>query len=111
MTITRLSPDFAVAPQLDPDDLAAVAALGFRALVNNRPDGEEPGQPSSETLAAEAARLGLPYRHIPLGQGDDPIAQARKLGELLREIEGPVLAFCRSGTRSAHLWNLSRQLD
>jgi sulfide:quinone oxidoreductase len=103
----QITPAFAVAGQLRPEDLPGIAAKGFRTIVNNRPDGEEPGQPSSDTLAAEARRLGLAWRDLPLVPGQFSDEQARALAQTLDELQGPVLAFCRSGRRSAALWALA----
>lgn len=107
MQTNPLSPDFAVGPQIDPSALAAIAAQGFRGIVNNRPDDEEPGQPASADIAAEAARLGLAYRYIPVGEGlaIEPATEA--LRTFLGEADGPVFAFCRTGNRSAKLWALA----
>lgn len=110
MAITRLSPSFAVSPQIRPEDLAGIARAGFRAIVNNRPDGEEPGQPTSSQLEAEANRLGLRYRHIPIAHGEIREDDARALNDVLEGEEGPTLGFCRSGARSSNLWKLARQL-
>jgi len=109
MEIARLSPDFAVGPQIRPEDLAGVAAAGFRAVVNNRPDGEEPGQPAAAEIEAEAARLGLAYRFIPVAHGLPVEVAARELAAFLDAADGPVFAFCRSGSRSAQLWSLARR--
>ena len=111
MEITHLSPQFAVAPQLHVEDLAEAVARGFRGIVNNRPDGEAPDQPESGALAAEAQRLGLAYRHIPIVPGEITEEDARALLQFLSERSGPVLAFCRTGTRSRRLWDLGRQLS
>lgn len=105
--LRRIAPGLAVAGQLHADELAGVAAQGFRTIVNNRPDGEEPGQPSSEDLAAEARRLGLAYRAVPIMPGEISDEQARAVARALDELPGPVLAFCRSGRRSAASWALA----
>ena len=94
-----------VAPQIQPDDVAAAAAAGVRTIVNNRPDGEEPLQPASHEIADAARRAGLGYVHIPV-QGSFSEAQVNRMAEALED--GPVLAFCRSGTRSTYLWALAR---
>jgi uncharacterized protein (TIGR01244 family) len=100
----RLDETTFVAPrQLFPADLPAAA--GIRLIVNNRPDGEEPGQPSSAEIEAAARAAGLGYRHIPVAGGLE-VAQVEAMAEALEE--GPVLAFCRSGTRSTGLWALAR---
>ena len=106
--VRRITPAFAVAGQLDTADLPAVAAQGFRTIVNNRPDAEEAGQPTSDALAAEARRLGLAYRHVPVVPGPVPNERVRALAQSLEELPGPVLAFCRSGRRSATLWALAK---
>jgi uncharacterized protein (TIGR01244 family) len=96
-----------VAGQIAPGDLPAIAAAGVTLIVNNRPDGEEQGQPASAEVEAAARAAGLDYRHIPIAggfNGDDVLAMA----EALDAAEGKVLAFCRSGTRSTFLWALAR---
>ena len=108
MSIARLSPQFWVSPQVGPEELARIAASGVRAIVNNRPDGEAPDQPASLDLEAEAKRLGLAYTHIPIVPGQIDALQVRALERFLAETEGPVLAFCRTGTRSASLWALAQ---
>ena len=108
MSIARLSPQFSVSSQLGVEDLAGLAASGFRAIVNNRPDGEESDQPASAALAAEAQRLGLAYAHIPIVQAQIDDAQVRALARFLAGVDGPALGFCRTGTRSARLWSLAQ---
>lgn len=108
MTIARLSPTFSVAPQIRREDLAGIAAAGFRAVVNNRPDGEAPDQPTSLTLEAEAKKLGLAYAHIPIVPAQMDDASARALERFLGDVGGPVVGFCRTGTRSASLWALAQ---
>lgn len=108
MSITWIAPDYAVSPQLRPGDLPEIAAAGYYAIVNNRPDGEAPDQPSSEAIESAARQLGLDYAHIPVVPGQPTDEAARRLDRFLREAEGPVLAFCRSGSRSLQLWKLAR---
>lgn len=102
--IIPLTPHFAVASQLEPGHMEELRALGFTALVNNRPDGEAAGQPPASTIAAAARAAGLVCLDLPIGaQGIGP-DQARALATALEQSAGPMLAFCRSGTRSAALW-------
>ena len=108
MKVSQLSPGFSASPQIAPEDLPAIAAAGFRAIVNNRPDGEAPDQPRSDQLEAEARRLGLDYAHIPIAPGQFEQARVQRLRDFLRRAQGPVLAFCRTGTRSAQLWALEQ---
>ena len=108
MMFRSLSPDFAVAPQITLDDAAAAAAHGFQAIVNNRPDGEDPASPQGAAIAAAAAELGLAYTAIPVTQAGFSAAQLDALDAAVAGADGPVLAYCRSGTRSANLWALAR---
>jgi sulfide:quinone oxidoreductase len=108
MSIARLSPTFSVSPQLGLEELAPIAAAGFRAIVNNRPDDEAPDQPKSLALEAEAKRLGLAYAYIPIVPGQMDEKQVRSLEHFLAEVDGPVLGFCRTGLRAASLWALVR---
>ncbi len=76
-------------------------------IVNNRPDGEEPGQPAGAEIEAAARAAGIAYRHIPVAAGFSP-EQVEAMNEALGASDGAVLAFCRSGTRSTYLWALAR---
>ena len=96
---------FVFVRQLAVDDIDEAAALGIRMIVNNRPDGEEPGQPSSARIESAARAAGLAYRHIPIAGSFAP-EQVEAMAQALEQ--GPVLAFCRTGTRSAYLWALAR---
>jgi len=98
----RLDDTTWVAGQIAPAD---VAGLDVRMLINNRPDGEEPGQPASAEIEAAARAAGLDYRHIPI-VGTITAAQTGAMAEALDS--GPALAFCRSGTRSTYAWALAR---
>jgi uncharacterized protein (TIGR01244 family) len=106
VTFRRLDENTLVATkQVGAGDVAAIAAAGIRLIVNNRPDGEEPGQPSSAEIEAAARAAGLDHRHIPVA-GRLARDQIEAMAEALEH--GPVLAFCRSGTRSTYLWALAR---
>nr|WP_298145093.1 bifunctional protein tyrosine phosphatase family protein/NAD(P)/FAD-dependent oxidoreductase [uncultured Pseudomonas sp.] len=105
--IKRLSPFIAVAAQLQPADMGTLAAAGFRCVINNRPDAEGEGQPDSEEMAAAARASGLEYHHLPVIPGQIGDADVAAFGELLGRVRGPLLAFCRTGTRSCSLWALS----
>jgi uncharacterized protein (TIGR01244 family) len=107
MKIAKLTDNLSVAPQLMPEDLEAVAEAGFKAIINNRPDGEAPDQPRGEDLAATAQRLGLAYRHIPVVSGQLSPSQVQAFKDAVTTTEGPALAFCRTGTRSTTLWALA----
>ncbi|HET9428176.1 MAG TPA: TIGR01244 family sulfur transferase [Allosphingosinicella sp.] len=109
MDICHLSPSFAVSPQIRPADIGRLVEAGFKGIINNRPDGEAPEQPTSDEIEAEARRHGLFYRYIPVVPGQGIDAEARALAATLREADGPVLAFCRTGNRSSSLWKAAQQ--
>jgi len=88
-------------------DLAEAAARGVTLIVNNRPDGEEPGQTTAAELEAAARAAGLDYKHIPVAT-DFPKDKVVAMDEALGFAEGRILIGCRSGTRSTYLWALAR---
>jgi uncharacterized protein (TIGR01244 family) len=96
-----------VSPQISVADVDAAARAGFKTIINNRPDGEAPDQPSGHQIEAAAAEAGLAYFHIPVRGGPTP-EQVETTGKVLAEAPAPVLAFCRSGTRSIITWSLSQ---
>jgi uncharacterized protein (TIGR01244 family) len=103
--IRQVAPDFCVAPQLTPEAMADLAAMGFRSVINNRPDFEEgPHQPTSASVQAAAEAAGLQYRYLPVNGAYQSPEEIAAMAGLLRELPGPVLAFCRSGTRSTKLF-------
>ena len=108
MDVKRINDHVSVSPQIGPDDLPALKALGFTAIINNRPDGESPDQPSSATMQAAAEKAGIAYHFIPLGRDGVSSQMVEETEAALEGSTGPVLAFCRSGTRSTTLWALSQ---
>jgi uncharacterized protein (TIGR01244 family) len=102
-----------VHPQLTPEEMPALAASGIRSVINNRPDGEGgAAQPASSQLEAAARAAGLEYRHLPVPSAADAQtdADARRMVELVEQLPQPVLAFCRSGRRSASLYRKGKSL-
>ncbi len=102
----RLTESVAVAGQIAPVDIATAVAQGFTTIVNNRPDGEEFGQPPCAEMRAAAVAAGVGYTAIPVGHGFTRV-QVSDMAAVLAAATGPVLAFCRSGTRSTNLWALA----
>jgi uncharacterized protein (TIGR01244 family) len=98
--------DTRVAGQILPEQMEALKASGVAMIVNNRPDGEEPGQPLSIEVETAARAAGLDYRHIPVRGLSEQ--QIEAMEDALDAAQGPVLAFCKSGTRSIFLWALAR---
>jgi len=110
MSITQLSPKLWIMAQPDLSAIATLPQQGFAALINNRPDGEEPGQAGSAAEAAAARAAGLSYAHIPV-QG--LLLTEQDAARFRQEVEaapGPVVAHCRSGTRSFLLWVMGGDL-
>ena len=103
-----LSESVSVAGQISPADLQAIAEAGFKSIVCNRPDGESPGQFSSQDIATAAHLAGLTMAYLPVVTGRVSPQDGREFGDLLNQLPGPVLAYCRSGMRSATLWALSQ---
>ncbi|HTI66405.1 MAG TPA: TIGR01244 family sulfur transferase [Caulobacteraceae bacterium] len=105
--IRRVTEDFSVAPQLQPEDMADAARRGFKLVINNRPDGEAPGQPTSHEMEAAAKAAGLHYQFIPV-RGSPVLTDVDAMHHAVKHAHGPVLAFCRSGTRSIVTWSLGQ---
>jgi len=103
----QITPLLSVSPQIAEADLELLAARGFRAIVNNRPDGEAADQPAGAVIAAAAQRRGLDYRAVPVVPGQIGEEDVAAFARALAEAKGPVLAYCRTGTRSISLWALS----
>ena len=96
-----------VAPQISPADVTDIARAGFKAIVNNRPDEEEPGQPSGDAIRTVAETLGLSYHAIPVTHAGFSMPQVEAMRTAIDGAGGPVFAYCRSGTRSTNLWALA----
>jgi sulfide:quinone oxidoreductase len=105
--ISFLTPTFAVAPQLSAEDLPELERLGFRAIISNRPDTEAGVELTARKAATLAWRHGIRFRHVPARMDevlDDEVVDGFEAA--LAEVDGPVLAYCKSGTRAAILWAL-----
>jgi sulfide:quinone oxidoreductase len=107
MKIVEITRDYSVAPQIRPEDVAEIAALGYRSILCNRPDGEAPDQPDFAEIAAEAERHGLKMAHVPVVSGAIVPQDVRDFSTAIEELPGPVLAYCRSGARCQYLWQAS----
>ncbi|MEP7297042.1 MAG: TIGR01244 family sulfur transferase [Burkholderiales bacterium] len=103
--VQHLSADVCVAPQLDPAAMAWAAQNGFKSVINNRPDFEGgPDQPPSAVIAAAAIAAGLRYEHLPVSPAVQTPEEIARFGALLKDLPKPILAFCRTGTRSGKLY-------
>jgi len=105
LPLRQIAEDVFVAPQLDATAMAELARLGFKSVVNNRPDFEHgPNQPTSAQVEAAATAAGLEYRHLPVAGGYQSPEEIAAFKQLLAELPHPLLAFCRSGARSTKLY-------
>ena len=103
-----INSQISVAPQVKPEDMADFAQQGFRSVICNRPDGEGADQPSFEESEAAAGKLGMEARYLPIVAGKVGDTDAEEFGRLMESLPKPILAYCRTGTRSATLWSLSQ---
>lgn len=108
MNIVPITPNYSVSPQIDPADVAEIAALGYRSIMCNRPDGEDPGQPTFAAIDAAAQAHGLVTAHAPVVSGSIVPANIDEFRAAMADLPRPVLAYCRSGARCQNLWRLSR---
>lgn len=107
MDLHKLTEDLTVTGQIDPAEIPLLGAQGIRSIVCNRPDGEVPGQPSFSAVEQAAAASGIKALYLPVVSnaiGEDDVAS---FGKALEELPKPIVAYCRSGTRSAVLWSLT----
>ena len=97
--------------QISPEDIDGLKALGVTLIVNNRPDGEDVGQPESDDIEAAAKAAGIDYRHVPIARGLGP-SDIEAMREAMHAAgEGKLFAFCRSGNRSTLAWAVARSED
>lgn len=97
--------------QISPEDVNALKALGVTLIVNNRPDGEDVGQPESDDIEAAAKAAGIDYRHVPIARGMGP-SDVEAMREAIHAAgDGKLFAFCRSGNRSTLAWAVAKSED
>ena len=97
--------------QISPDDVAELKALGVTLIVNNRPDGEDVGQPESDDIEAAAKAAGIDYRHVPIARGLGP-SDIEAMRDAMHSVgDGKLFAFCRSGNRSTLAWAVAKSED
>lgn len=107
MELRKIDDQITVTPQISVDDVAEIARLGFKTVVANRPDHEEPGQPAMADLEAAARANDLEWVYQPVESGHITDEDVDRFAPMIQQVEKPVLAFCRSGTRCTVLWALS----
>lgn len=107
MDIRRITDDYAVSPQISPDDIPEIMAAGFRSIMCNRPDGEDYGQPEFDAVAEAARAEGIEVRCVPIVSGMVTPQAAQDFAAALEDMPKPMLAYCRSGTRCTMLWSIA----
>lgn len=111
MTIKAITPALSVSPQILPNQMASLAKAGFKSIICNLPNGEGgPSQPSFDQIAAAAQSAGMQSAYLPIVPGQAGPAEAAAFRDLLNSLPTPIIAFCRSGNRSASLWTLSQSV-
>ena len=108
MELRKISPGLTVSPQITVTDMSILASHGFKGIINVRPDSEEDGQPSSADIEKAAREFGLDYKHIPIVPGKMTDADVVAFAAARADMLGPILSYCRTGTRAATLWALSK---
>jgi uncharacterized protein (TIGR01244 family) len=109
MEYRQISEDYSVSGQIQPADVAAIKEAGFKSIICNRPDDEQPGQPSADTVRSAAEAAGLAFRYIPVISGQMTQENVEDQAEALDQLENPVFAYCRSGARCTNLYGLIQQ--
>ncbi len=108
LSVNQHTPQFATAGQIGAEDVAAIAAAGYRSIICNRPDGEGgQSQPASSAVAEAAKAHGLAFAYLPVTPGMIGPADGQAFAKLLNELPAPVLAYCRTGNRSTSLYQIS----
>ncbi len=102
----QITEDFSVAPQITPEDIPAIAAAGFRSIMCNRPDDEEPGQPHVSAVTEAARAAGLETCCVPFSSATMTEADVAAFRAALDQMPKPMLAYCRTGTRCTMMWSL-----
>ncbi|NSY17779.1 TIGR01244 family sulfur transferase [Neorhizobium sp. AL 9.2.2] len=110
MDIREINDEYSVSGQITVEDLDQIKALGFKSIVCNRPDEEEPGQPDFAEIEARAKELGLDIRHIPVGRMGLTPEGVTEMLDVLEDFPKPLLGYCRSGARSTAIYEQSSRL-
>lgn len=107
MDIRQINDEYSVTGQITPEDLDQIKAMGFKSIVCNRPDEEEPGQPSFDAVSARAKELGLDIAYVPVGRMGVDAEAVKGMVDALDEFPRPMLGYCRSGARSTAIYEKS----
>ena len=108
MDIRKITSDFSVGAQITTDDLPVISARGFKSVICNRPDGEAIDQPDFEAVEHNAKACGIETRYIPVHHSGLQEADIEAFAKALQEMPRPILAYCRSGARSATIYEAAK---
>ena len=108
MDLRRITEDFSVSPQIKVEDVPEIVAAGYKSVLCNRPDFEEPNQCCYDDICEAAEEAGLTVRSVPIISGQIRPQDMADFKAALDEMPRPVLAYCRSGTRCTMLWTVAK---
>jgi uncharacterized protein (TIGR01244 family) len=112
LTITKVTSEYSTSPQITPEDLAEIAKLGYKTIINNRPDNEGGAtQPTSEVLKIAAEKEGLNYFYIPVIPNNIQTQEIEAFTQAYSSATKPILAFCRTGNRAGRMLELSKSIQ
>lgn len=111
MEIRQISEDYSVTGQIAPEDVKKIGEAGFKSVICNRPDGEQPDQPGNDAVRNALEAAGLTFRYIPVVSGQMTAENVAEQASALKDLPSPVLAYCRSGTRCANLFIAIQQSE
>lgn len=110
MDIRPIDDEYSVSGQITPEDVVTLKEMGFKSIVSHRPDNEVADQPAFDAVAAEAKRLGLEIRHVPVGPDGVTAEKVNAFVDCLDEMPRPMLGYCRSGARSTKIYEMTRHI-
>lgn len=110
MQIRQITADYAVSPQISVQDVGAIRDAGFKSVICNRPDAEDPFQPTADDVQAAIEAAGLEFRWLPVISGQMTLENVEQQAAALDTLPKPVLAYCRSGTRCTNLYLAIQQI-
>jgi sulfide:quinone oxidoreductase len=108
MDLRKITDNISVSPQIEPDDIPAIVKAGFRSIMCNRPDGEEPGQCCYDDVAKAALAAGLKVHWLPIVTSAITADNIAAFRTALDEMQKPMLAYCRTGTRCTMMWTIAQ---
>ena len=106
-----MSHEISITGQITPDQVTMIAENGFKTIINNRPDGEEPNQPTSAEIAAAAEKVGITYKEISFAGSELNQTHVEEFADFFNQAEQPILIYCRTGARSTGIYEAAKRMD